>query len=76
MDDEKNLVAYVARSLNEEEDFHFLRLEFLQRLNITDLQVRLAQMKSRIQQDQKVSAKDMEELRIKLQQYSENAPAA
>ncbi|KAM0256155.1 hypothetical protein ACHAQJ_005132 [Trichoderma viride] len=70
MDDEKKLVAYVARSLNEEEDFHFLRLEFLQRLNITNLQVKLVQMKSRIQRDEKTSAEDMEELRINLQQYA------
>ncbi|KAL7909802.1 hypothetical protein GGI35DRAFT_451060 [Trichoderma velutinum] len=70
MDNEKKLIAYVARSLNEEEDFHFLRLEFLQRINITNLQVKLVRMKSRIQRDQTASIEDMEELRINLQQYS------
>jgi len=46
MDEEKKLVAYVARSFNEEEDFHFLHLEFLQLLNIVNLQVKLVRMKS------------------------------
>ncbi|KAL7952774.1 hypothetical protein V8C34DRAFT_309765 [Trichoderma compactum] len=70
MDNEKKLIAYVARSLNEEEDFHFLRLEFLQRLNIVNLQVKLVRMKSRIQREQTTSIEDMEELRTNLQQYS------
>lgn len=70
MDIEKTLIAYVTRSLNEEEDFHFLRLEFLQRLNIVNLQVKLVQMKSRIKRDQEASIQDREELRITLQQYS------
>ena len=37
----QNLVSYVNRSLDEEEDFHFLRFEFLQRLNLTQLEVKL-----------------------------------
>lgn len=72
MDEEKKLVAYVARSLNEEEDFHFLRLEFLQRLNIVNLQVKLIRMKSRIERNGESSAEDLEELRTKLQQHGEN----
>lgn len=69
MDDEKNLVAYVDSSLKGEEDFHFLRLEFLQRLNIANLQVNLARMKNHIRKGGKASNEDMEELRISLQQY-------
>ncbi|UKZ75689.1 hypothetical protein TrVFT333_003381 [Trichoderma virens FT-333] len=66
----RKLCDYVDRSLNEEEDFHFLRLEFLQRLNIVNLQVKLVQTKGRIQRENKVSAEDLEELRISLQQYA------
>lgn len=47
--DGRNLIAYVKRSLQEEEVFHFLRFEFLQRLDITQIQVKLAGIKSRIQ---------------------------
>ncbi|KAL7796739.1 hypothetical protein V8C37DRAFT_371316 [Trichoderma ceciliae] len=70
MDEERNFPAYVARSLNEEEDFHFLRLEYLQRLNIVNLQVKLVRMKGRIQQEQAISEEDLEQLRISMQQYA------
>jgi hypothetical protein len=42
----QSLVQYVNRSLEVEENFHFLRFEFLHRLNIVDLEVKLARMKS------------------------------
>ncbi|UNI23069.1 hypothetical protein JDV02_008909 [Purpureocillium takamizusanense] len=70
MDEKKRLVEYVTRSLNEEEDFHFLRFEFLQRLNIVNLQVQLARIKSRIQRDREASADVVEDLAAKLQQYA------
>ncbi|KAJ6442573.1 cytochrome p450 oxidoreductase [Purpureocillium lavendulum] len=76
MDEKSKLVAYVARSLSEEEDFHFLRFEFLQRLNIVNLQVRLARRKSRIQRDGEAEADELEGLTTELQQYGETTPAA
>lgn len=69
MDEKRRLFEYVTRSLSEEEDFHFLRFEFLQRLNIVNLQVQLARIKSRIQRDGEASADDLEDLTTKLQQY-------
>ncbi|KAI2469425.1 hypothetical protein F4781DRAFT_215760 [Annulohypoxylon bovei var. microspora] len=43
--DGRDLVAYVLQSLEEEEEFHFLRFEFLQRLNMTQMQIKLAKIK-------------------------------
>jgi hypothetical protein len=62
-------VTYVKRSLEEEEEFHFLRFEFLQRLNIVHLQIKLARLKSRIQRDGRVVAKDRETVRQALRDY-------
>ncbi|KAL3958312.1 hypothetical protein ACCO45_006474 [Purpureocillium lilacinum] len=70
MDEKRRLFEYVTRSLSEEEDFHFLRFELLQRLNIVNLQVQLARIKSRIQRDGEASADDLEDLTTKLQQYA------
>lgn len=70
---EQNLVQYVAESLEHEEDFHFLRFEFLQRLNIVNLEVDLAHLKSSFyhehQHQQPSQPEDLELLRSKLQQY-------
>jgi len=72
MDEKSKLFEYVNRSLSEEEDFHFLRFEFLQRLNIVNLQVQLARSKSRIQRDGEASADELEDLTTKLQQYGKD----
>ncbi|RSL52514.1 hypothetical protein CEP54_010854 [Fusarium duplospermum] len=66
----KSLVAYVNRSLQDEEDFHFLRFEFLQRLNITQLQVKLAKLKSKVQSEGQISKRERKLLQKKLQQYA------
>lgn len=65
----KKLTGYVDESVNREEDFHFLRFESLQRLNIANLQVDLASMKSQLFGQQHSSATDLERLREKLEQY-------
>lgn len=67
--DGSKILEYVVRSLNEEEDFHFLRLEFLQRLNIVELQLELVQLKRRIQQKHVLDANSREELRVGLKHY-------
>ncbi|RSL60420.1 hypothetical protein CEP53_005443 [Fusarium sp. AF-6] len=66
----KNLVEYVNRSLEVEEDFHFLRFEFLQRLNITQLQVKLVRLKSRIHAQRQVSVQDQELLQGMLRDHA------
>lgn len=68
--DVRKLVEYVADSVEHEEEFHFLRFEFLQRLNIVNLEVDLARLKSHFHRQTPSSAEDMEELRTKLQHYS------
>lgn len=71
---EDDFVGYVQRSINEEEEFHFLRFEFLQRLNITQLQVKLARTKNEIQKNKKISEDDREKLRHNLQDYGSIQP--
>lgn len=69
--DIEKLAAYTQASIENEEDFHFMRFESLQRLNIAHLQVNLTRMKSRLFGEQvDVLASDLEDLRLKLQQYS------
>lgn len=63
------LIDYVNESVDVEEDFHFLRFEFLQRVNIVNLQVELARMKSQLDPSCDVSSTDLDYLRVKLQQY-------
>lgn len=67
--DGRDLISYVKRSLEEEEEFHFLRFEFLQRLNIVQLEVKLARMKSRIQKEQIIHPDESELLQKTLQAY-------
>ncbi|RSL98384.1 hypothetical protein CEP52_010379 [Fusarium oligoseptatum] len=71
---EKNLVAYVNRSIEEEEDFHFLRFEFLQRLNITQLGVKLARLKSQIHASGQIDSQEQETLQITLRDYGTPEP--
>ncbi|KAL1859647.1 hypothetical protein Daus18300_009512 [Diaporthe australafricana] len=68
--DIKKLVGYVNESVDTEEDFHFLRFEALQRLNIVNLEVDLARMKSQFMSQQCGSARELEDLRLKLEQYA------
>ncbi|PQE31408.1 VIT family domain-containing protein [Rutstroemia sp. NJR-2017a WRK4] len=68
--DNKNLLDYVTRSLTEEEEFHFLRFEFLQRLNIVHMQTDLARKKSKFQKERKATADDMHDLKITMRDYA------
>lgn len=68
--DDANLIAYVNRSLEDEEQFHFLRFEFLQRLNITRLGVNLVRLKSDIQQQGQATSDQSDRLASTLRDYS------
>ncbi|KAI0137848.1 hypothetical protein F4776DRAFT_621385 [Hypoxylon sp. NC0597] len=68
--DGRDIIAYVRRSLEEEEEFHFLGFEFLQRLNITQMQVKLARIKSCIQKEQDISSSNGELLEKTLRDYA------
>lgn len=77
MDDDANHVKRLAQyvnpyeSINEEEDFHFIRFESLQRFNLANLEFDLAQLKCQLLGQQKGTAQSVEALRIKLEQYCE-----
>lgn len=67
----RKLVDYTFESVDIEEDFHFLRFEFLQRLNIVKLENELTQIKSRLYRPNYItSAKELDELRTRLHEYS------
>lgn len=67
---EQDIVSYVIKSIEREDEFGFLQLEFLQRLNIADYEVKLVRMKSRIQDHNRASATELEELSVMLRDYS------
>jgi hypothetical protein len=46
----RQLYDYVQQSLDGEESFHFLGFEMLQRLNIANLQYRLAKIKAIVEE--------------------------
>ncbi|KAI1455353.1 hypothetical protein F4805DRAFT_275999 [Annulohypoxylon moriforme] len=68
--DEADLVAYILQSLEEEEEFHFLRFEFLQRLNITQIQIKLARIKRCIEREYCVSSSNGKLLEKTLRDYA------
>jgi len=67
--DERNFVTYVNRSLEDEEEFHFLRLEFLQRLNIVNHQVKLVRLKSDFQRNGRASQTQLDSLSVTMREY-------
>lgn len=73
--DISKLIDYVQESVDVEEDFHFLRFESLQRLNIVSLQIELAQMKSRLHQNGTASAAELNGLRVLFSNYSKETPS-
>lgn len=70
--EDRAYVEYVKRSLNEEEEFHFQRFEFLQRLNLAQLQVKLVRLKSKIQASKCASEEDLVTLQETLHNYGMN----
>lgn len=71
-------IDYVLDSLHYEEDFHFLRFEFLQRTNIVSLERKLAEMKTKFYLSKTPLDEDLDKLQITLQQYGTylNCPGA
>jgi hypothetical protein len=68
------LLQYVARSVDEDEEFYFLRFESLQRTNIVALQTRLVRLKDKLRKKENVSDQDLESLRLTLEQYGKPTP--
>ncbi|KAI4664701.1 uncharacterized protein J4E79_002999 [Alternaria viburni] len=64
-----DLLGYVARSLEEEEEFHFLRFEQLQRINIVAQQLRLLELKLQFDGTRNASADDLGKLKDSLKDY-------
>jgi hypothetical protein len=64
-----DLLGYVARSLEEEEEFHLLRFESLQRTNIVAQQLELFELKLKFQNGQGISADDLQDLKDTLKDY-------
>lgn len=67
---EQNIIRYVSESLHREDEFSFLRLEFLQRLNIVHHEVALVRMKSELQAAAQASPTQLERLAVVLRDYS------
>jgi hypothetical protein len=55
--------------VRNDEDFHFLRFESLQRTNIVALQLKLIRTKDKILTNEDLSHADVETLRETLEQY-------
>jgi hypothetical protein len=56
----QKLYSYVEESLTKEESFHFLGFERLQRLNIVQLQYKLAEIKVRAKKDSRCPVDEAE----------------
>lgn len=63
----EQLYTYVLESCDEEERFHFLGFEFLQRLNIVQLQNKLIELKIKVHKGRHKT--DSQELQTALQLY-------
>ncbi|KAH4189907.1 hypothetical protein HBI29_059650 [Parastagonospora nodorum] len=68
--DNEALLEYVQRSIDEDEDFAFMRFEALQRTNIVALQTKLVRLKDTLRKVKAISNEDLESLRLILEQYS------
>jgi len=69
------LLQYVQRSVNEDEDFAFMRFESLQRTNIVALQVKLVRLKGQLRMENIVSDSTLEDLRQTLEHYGQSLPS-
>lgn len=65
----EGLLEYVRRSVQDDEDFHFMRFESLQRTNLVALQVKLVCLKDTLRKEKDISNSDLELLRSTLEQY-------
>jgi VIT1/CCC1 family predicted Fe2+/Mn2+ transporter len=72
LDMNQDLLHYVGRSLDDEEEFHFLQFESLQRTNIVALQVDLIALKLKLGNAQQVSAEELNYLKNTLKDYGKS----
>lgn len=72
----EELLQYVERSFNEYEEFHFLRFEKLQRINLVALQMKLIRTQDALSEASTISDDDLEKLRTNLEQYGKQIPVA
>ena len=72
----EELLQYVERSLKEDKDFHFLRFEKLQRINLVALQMKLIRTKAALSEASTISDDNLENLRTTLEQYGKQTPVA
>ncbi|CAN9479429.1 unnamed protein product [Alternaria alternata] len=66
-----DLLQYITRSIDSDEEFHFLRFEKLQRTNLVALQMKLVRTKDALSTATTMSDDDLEILRVDLEQYGE-----
>ncbi|OIW24481.1 hypothetical protein CONLIGDRAFT_691813 [Coniochaeta ligniaria NRRL 30616] len=67
---DEDIVRYVKESLNDEKDFHFLRLEFLQRINIAHQQLGLVRVQTKFQRQSKATSKELDDVAVALRDYN------
>lgn len=72
LENHADLLKYVARSLEDEEEFHFLQFESLQRTNIVAQQIELFELKQQFQNAKSVSANDLKDLKDTLKDYGKS----
>ena len=66
----QQLYRYTEESCRKEEAFHILQYKFLQRLNIVNLQNKLAEIKSRVHDAKRCDDATAEKLKIAIADYS------
>jgi len=72
----EELLQYVERTFHEYKEFHFLRFEKLQRINLVALQKKLIRTKDALSKASTISDDDLEKLRTNLEQYGKQTPVA
>ncbi|KAF7672925.1 vit family domain-containing protein [Alternaria burnsii] len=72
----KDLLDYIQRSIDQDEEFHFLRFEKLQRTNLVALQMKLIRTKDALSKASTISDDDLEKLRATLEQYGKHTRIA
>jgi len=66
-----DLLQYITRSIDSDEEFHFLRFGKLQRTNLVALHMKLVRTKDALSTATTMSDDDLEILRVDLEQYGE-----
>lgn len=67
---DQDVVNYVKESLEDEKEFHFLRLEYLQRINVVHQQLKLVRAKCKFQREGQALPFELDALAVTLRDYS------